>query len=116
MTETIEHEIFSRGLNAPRVTPNDIEKNIIREHYINVGEVLSKTYGKNLSSASAVYRLTICILELRNGFTVSGESACVSPENFDEAIGRKIARMNAVEKIWPLMGYALQDEIYNKSI
>jgi hypothetical protein len=51
--------------------------------------------------------LTFCVLVLRNGFTVTGESACASPENFDAEIGRKIARQNAVQKIWPLMGYEL---------
>jgi hypothetical protein len=52
--------------------------------------------------------LTFCVLVLRNGFTVTGESACASPENFDPEIGRKIARKNAVAKIWPLMGYELK--------
>ena len=52
--------------------------------------------------------LTFCVLVLRNGFTVTGESACASPENFDAELGCKIARQNAVNKIWPLMGYALK--------
>ena len=49
--------------------------------------------------------LTFCVLMLRNGFMVTGESACASPENFDAEIGRKIARENAINKVWPLMGY-----------
>lgn len=59
----------------------------------------------------SLHLLTICVLVLRNGFTVTGESACASPENFDAEIGRKIARKNAVEKIWPLMGYELRSKI-----
>ena len=55
--------------------------------------------------------ITFCVLVLRNGFTVTGESACASPENFDAEIGRKIARQNAVQKIWPLMGYELRSEL-----
>lgn len=55
--------------------------------------------------------LTFCVLVLQNGFTVTGESACASPENFDAEIGRKIARENAVNKMWPLMGYALKSEL-----
>ena len=55
--------------------------------------------------------LTFCVLVLRNGFTVTGESACASPENFDAEIGRKIARENAVQKVWPLMGYALKQKL-----
>lgn len=56
--------------------------------------------------------LTFCVLVLRNGFTVTGESACASPENFDVEIGRKIARQNAAQKIWPLMGYALKQQLH----
>jgi hypothetical protein len=58
--------------------------------------------------------LTFCVLVLRNGFTVTGESACASPENFDAELGRKIARQNAVAKMWPLMGYALRQELAAK--
>jgi hypothetical protein len=58
--------------------------------------------------------LTFCIFVLRNGFIVTGESACASPENFDAEIGRKIARSNAVNKIWPLMGYALKQNLANR--
>lgn len=52
--------------------------------------------------------LTFCVLVLNNGFTVTGESACASPENFDAEIGKKIARQNAINKVWPLMGYELR--------
>lgn len=55
--------------------------------------------------------LTFCVLVLRNGFTVTGESACASPENFDAELGRKIARQNAVAKVWPLMGYELRSKL-----
>lgn len=59
--------------------------------------------------------LTFCVLILKNGFTVTGESACASPENFDAELGRKIARQNAVQKIWPLMGYALKNSLSGQS-
>ena len=60
----------------------------------------------------ALKLLTFCVLILRNGFTVTGESACVSPENFDAELGRKIARQNAIAKVWPLMGYALRERLF----
>ena len=60
--------------------------------------------------------LTFCVLVLHNGFTVTGESACASPENFDAEIGRKIARQNAENKVWPLMGYALKQRLHDAAI
>jgi hypothetical protein len=73
--------------------------------------------GQNFSGIpthSALDLLTFCVLVLKNGFTVTGESACASPENFDAEIGRKIARQAAVNKIWPLMGYELKTKLSNK--
>jgi len=61
--------------------------------------------------ASPLHLLTFCVLVLKNGFTVTGESACASPENFDAEIGQRIARENAVQKIWPLMGYELRSKL-----
>ena len=64
---------------------------------------------------SSLNLLTFCVLALKNGFTVTGESACASPENFDADIGRKIARENAVEKIWLLEGYLLKQHLHEQA-
>ena len=108
----IEKEIKAKGLTAPRITPADIEANIYSEHYFtaadgacNGGAILIERVPRALSL------LTFCVLTLRNGFTVTVESACASPENFDAELGRKIARQNAIDKVWPLMGYALKQEL-----
>ena len=66
----------------------------------------------NAGTPQALRLLTFCVLVLRNGFTVTGESACASPENFDAELGRKIARQNAINKVWPLMGYALKQKLH----
>lgn len=59
--------------------------------------------------------LTVCCLTLTNGFTVTGESACADPDNFDEAKGRKYARENAIEKIWMLEGYLLKQALFEQA-
>lgn len=104
----IEEEIQSKGLTAPRVTPADIQGAIASEHYFTATDAL---VGHWQATPSALDRLTFCVLVLRNGFTVTGESACASPENFDAEIGRKIAHRNAEEKIWPLLGFRLRDQL-----
>lgn len=116
----IEQEIQEKGKTAPRVTPGDIESAIRREFYFTGDAVLLEgihstlTGGVQISTHEDVANmslLTFCVLILRNGFTVTGESACASPKNFDAEIGRKIARQNAVAKIWPLMGYELRSKL-----
>lgn len=93
--QAIEQEIQAKGLTAPRLTPADIDAAIVGEQY----HIFSDT------------TLTVCCLRLRNGFTVTGESASASPENFNEELGRKIARANARNKIWALEGYLLRDRL-----
>ena len=119
----IEAEIQAKGLNAPRITPADIEANIVGVHYFTAADgyagALSASPGfaalpddqRMIKPPAPLDLLTFCVLELKNGFTVTGESACASPENFDAEIGRKIARKNAVEKVWPLMGYELKSKL-----
>lgn len=118
--EAIEAQLQAAA-KAPRITPADIEAEIAAEFFINPFHATdygaSGNYAGNLTRLQArgvdvsLQLLTICVLVLRNGFTVTGESACVSPENFNADIGRQIARKNAVEKIWPLMGYQLRSQL-----
>lgn len=105
--ETIEQEIQAKGLNAPRVTPGAIEAEIASEWFFTAAEATRTA----ASTPHPLDLLTFCVLVLRNGFTVTGESACASPDNFDADIGRKIARQNAVQKIWPLLGFRLRDQL-----
>ena len=108
----IEAEIQAKALKAPRITPEDIADNIVSEWYINAADGIPH---KNFPAVHPLRQLTFCVLVLRNGFTVTGESACASPENFDPKIGRSIARENAVQKVWPLMGYQLKQELFEKA-
>ena len=104
--QNIEQEIQAKGLTAPRVTPKDIEANIAGEYFFTADQAT-----KDGPQFDQLRLLTFCVLVLHNGFTVTGESACASPENFDAELGRKVARQNAVAKIWPLMGYALKERL-----
>ena len=93
--QALEAEIQAKGLNAPRLNPAMIDATITGEAY----HVFPGT------------TLTVCALTLRNGFIVTGESAAASPANFNEMIGRQIARENARGKIWALEGYLLRERL-----
>ncbi|WP_420415888.1 Gp49 family protein [Marinovum algicola] len=91
----IEADIQAKGLTTPRITPDMLDAEIAAEDY-------------HVFPGSC---LTVCALTLLNGFTVTGESACASPENFNADVGRTIARKNAREKLWPLLGFRLRDQL-----
>ena len=92
----IESEIKERNLTALRLTPEMIDNVIAGETFtvLPSGKVM------------------ICELTLKNGFTVRGEAATVSKENFNIAMGEKISRENARRKVWELEGYLLQETLY----
>lgn len=81
---------------GPRITPQDLEDQVLTEEY----HVFPGTM------------LTVCCITMLNGFTVTGESACAAPENFNQEMGENIARDNAIRKIWPLLGYELKQALH----
>lgn len=119
--QQIESEIQAKGLTAPRVTPQDIEDNIVSQVFftaehgvegaIACGELHAR-YKDAHQGNGPLGLLTFCVLVLKNGFTVTGESACASPENFDAELGRMIAKEHAVNKIWPLLGFLLKEKLH----
>jgi hypothetical protein len=121
MNETeLENTIQAKGLTAPRVTPQRLDEVIDDVQYFTAGDGAYgyQTRDESVDMAtypSALDLLTFCVITLKNGFTVTGESACASPENFNEEVGRKIAYENARNKIWPLEGYLLKEQLHKES-
>lgn len=93
---SVEELLQEKGLNAPRITPEVIQDKIRKTEFHRLTDVL-----------------TVCVLTLENGSTVTGESACASPANFNEEIGERIALENATDKIWMLEGYLLKERLRN---
>jgi len=57
---------------------------------------------------------TICQLFMENGYVILGTSACVDPSKFNKALGEKYAYEDAINKAWPLEGYLLAEEIFQR--
>jgi len=98
--EEIEREMNEKGLNAPKITIESIESIIKNVQY----HIFKNS------------QLTVCCITLENGFTVTGESACASPANFNKEIGEKLAYAEAKTKIWKLEGYLLKQHLYEKEL
>lgn len=120
-----DEQTLIQKAKAPRVTLVALEQNIVAEHYFTafegrMGSIVEETYesvGSMAGSAhdlGALKLLTFCVLVLANGFTVHGVSTCASAENFNQDIGRQIARKNAVDQIWALMGYELKTKLHHQ--
>lgn len=118
--------------SAPRITPEVIEEHIVHEHYFTAKQGARMALMDNLAQTSSAEEaadiaeslmnspwelglLTICVLTLRNGYTVLGKSACASSANFSREIGEKVAREDAIRQVWPLLGYELRTKLSNLS-
>jgi hypothetical protein len=107
---TIEEDIVRKGKTAPRLTPQHIDAQIASEVWGRASDLF-----KDVPTDAALQCLTICVITLKNGFTLVGKSACASPENFDLEIGGKIARDDARKQIWMLEGYALRNALTGRA-
>lgn len=93
---------------APRVSLADIEGAIAARYDFTADKAI---VAQNMPAVPALALLSVCILVMRNGFTIIGKSAPASPENFNADLGRKFAYEDAVRQLWPLEGYCLRDRL-----
>jgi hypothetical protein len=111
-----EKELIEKAV-APRVTLAAVEDNIIDQRFFTayegaLGERFNHSAGEiglgKVDIPDHLKVLTFCVLTLRNGFLIVGQSSCAAPENYDQDIGNRLAREDAVGKIWAFMGYELK--------
>ena len=99
--DEVERESIEKGLDAPRVTKDDLEANIADTEII-----------CHQSKGGQILRWAI--ITTQSGYAVVGRpSVAVSPENDDAEMGEKIALANARNELWPLMGYALKQRLHD---
>ncbi len=93
----------------------DVISNERLEHLLSVSpaERVTPEYMKSRITGTKFTRLTDTVTHARitldNGYGVSGESACVNVENYNQEIGEKIAYDNAFHQLWPLFGFFLAE-------
>lgn len=97
----LEQELQARNLTAPRLTPDYID-GVLAQSQVGFWQPDGTT-------------LTVCVIQLPNGFCVTGESASASLENFQEDIGQKLAFEAARDKVWMLEGYLLKQRIFEEA-
>lgn len=98
-------------MSAIKVTQADVEAEIDSEHYFTAADGHLGAGNGNFGP-SALRLLTFCVLILRNGTKVVGINyGPVDPVNLDPVYSRQDARENAIEQVWPLLGFRLRDKL-----
>lgn len=115
MSSVTEQELAAKAV-APRVTLDAIHANI-KHCFFTTGygaaiSGVSEDASPSVDMPEELRLLTICVVVLQNGYTIIGHSACASKENFDEDIGRRLAKEDCIRQMWPLMGYNLRQALH----
>jgi hypothetical protein len=100
---------------APKISIQDIEDEIQTVCYMTGDRFVAQA---NITEKSDKVVLdaghtTLCMVVMKNGFIVVGQATPASPENFDAAMGRKLAYERCVMQIWPLLGYMLREQLHH---
>ena len=93
---------------APRVSVADIEAAIYTRQDFTAAQAV-EAMGMFIPDELRI--LSICLIVMRNGFTIIGKAAPASPTNYNAELGRKLAYEDAIRQVWPLMGYSLRDRL-----
>lgn len=105
--ETTEKKCAANAV-APRVSLQDIENNISYQLTFNLDKAAE---AMGVPTVESFKLMTVCALVMKNGFVFIGKSAPASAENFNAELGAKLAYEDAVRQIWPMMGYALREQL-----
>ena len=78
------------------VTQEDVDNSIEKVEYQKLGR-----------------KMTVALVTMTNGHEIVGKAGCVDPDNYKQEIGEKIALEDAKDQIWPLLGFNLQQKLYD---
>lgn len=110
---------MSPTIPAPRVTKEDVLATIASEHYFTALQGAAfAAVGRHLEEIpAALGEVTFCVLILKNGHKIVGvNTGSISPKLFDAELARKLAREDALDRIWPLLGYQLREKLFQDSL
>ena len=110
--------VKENNMSAPRITPDDVDNSISSIHIFSGLEAAkaNRVIRSEPVDAESLKLLTMCVIVLKNGFTVTGKSSCVSPENYDRSKGEEIALNNAKDQIYSYLGFELKTKLSNKEV
>lgn len=106
----VSEEELAKKAKGSRVTLADVEASIVEEHYFTAQQGADLT--SPFPSDPSLALMTICVLVLDNGWTILGKSACADPSNYNKELGQRLARTDAVNQIWPLLGFQLRTQLH----
>ncbi len=115
MSETLfgAEALSALGETHPYVNRPDLEAAILREHHFTAAEACVGL-GHPVEPHDPLDLVTISVIVARNGFVVVGSYTPPTPDDYDPVEALRLAREDAVQKLWQMLGYVLRDRLHAK--
>lgn len=78
---------------------------------ISLDSIKAKIQSEDYFHPESIPHMCVCVMLMENGFAVVGKSAPADADNYDEELGRKFSREDAIRQLWPLEAYSLRDRM-----
>src|SRR4029077_20029217 len=109
--ETDEERFARTALSSVRMTDDEAKAVQKTEHRVTLDSILAKIVDEEYIRPESIDHMTICVLTVENGYAVVGKSTPADPENYDEELGKKFAKEDAIRQLWPLEAYLLRERL-----
>jgi hypothetical protein len=114
MTETDQQRLDRTGLSSLRVT-DDASKAVQKTpNRVSLDSMLARIVNEEYLHPASIPHMTIAVIVLDNGFALTGVSTPADNVNFDEALGRKFAKEDAIRGMWKLEAYLLRERMWGQ--
>lgn len=112
MPQETDQERFARtNLSSVAITDNEAKLVQKTEYRVSLDSIVNKIVHEDYEHPTRHPHMTLCIVTTDNGYIVIGKSVPADPENFDEALGKKFAKEDAIRQLWPLEAYLLRERL-----
>jgi hypothetical protein len=113
--ETDKQRQQRTGLSSLRISDDESKAVQKTPNRVTLDYMISRIKDEEYLYPHAIPHLTICVLLIDNGFALLGKSAPADPENFDEELGRKFAKEDAMRQMWMLEAYLLREQLFQET-
>jgi hypothetical protein len=112
MPQETDEERFARtALSSVRITDEESAAVQKTPHRVSLDSILAKIVHEDYEHPARHPHMTLCILTTDNGYIVIGKSVPADPDNYDEGLGKKFAKEDAIRQLWPLEAYLLRERL-----
>jgi hypothetical protein len=109
--ETDEQRKERTGLSSLDIVDREAAAVQKTRNRVTLESMIAKIVDEEYIHPESIPHMTICVITVENGYALVGKSAPADHANFDEALGHKFAKEDALRQMWGLEAYLLRERM-----